>query len=56
MKRLLSLASIAVAAFALSNCATAPATGCPPGCTKPCCATKAKCPPGCTKPCCAKKN
>ncbi len=59
MKRILTLASIAAAAFTLSNCATKPATCCAggaPGAAKACCATKPACPPGCTKPCCAKKN
>ena len=58
MKRLLTLASIATAALALSNCATKPAPGsacCAGGASsgKACCVTK---PGDCTKPCCAKKH
>lgn len=61
---------LAVTAFALSSCATQPASKCPegckkagctaktckPGCTKACCAKKKACPAGCKKACCAKKK
>lgn len=67
MKKVLSMAAVALMIVGISGChsvskskccggegeACCAKTECPAGCTKPCC-TKPACPEGCTKPCCAK--